>query len=111
MVFHSVKNNFETTLTDTTTTNQTTIAITTSPNIQVPYWLTIGNNPTTGEIVEVIADNNGMLTVNRGQQGTTSQTFPAGTRVALLMTAGHLQEIQNTLSEEKEMCLIWMGVI
>lgn len=68
----------------------------------VNFWLTlwhIGRTPDTDtqmEIVEVIArtsPNN--YKVNRAQQGTTQQTFPKNSNVALLWTAGNAHEVLN----------------
>jgi len=91
---HSVANNFSTTLSSAMTSSQTTLTLTTSPSLAYPYYLTIGvdplNSPSACEIVEVTATG-----INRAQQGTAAQTFASGTKVQLLLTSGHILELQN----------------
>ena len=63
------------------------------------YWLTLTNsaNPleqTQWEIVEVSAD----LSLVRGRDGTTDQSWPDDTLIYCALTAGQLTDLQNRIA-------------
>ncbi|MDP4160854.1 MAG: right-handed parallel beta-helix repeat-containing protein [Bacillota bacterium] len=91
---HSIKNNFATRLTEDITSSQLTMKLDIDPSLTYPYWLTIGKDPATGEIVEVTGKTGADFTIARGTQSTIAQAFPAHTRVQLLFTKGHVDEMQ-----------------
>lgn len=106
MTLHSTANNYSSTISSAiTATDQLTMTLVTLPlsitgsALGFPYWLTIGENSSTGEIVSVTSLVSG-TTVNilRAEQNTTAQTFISGTKVELNETAGNIEEIHTELS-------------
>lgn len=61
------------------------------------FRLLIGSNPDTGELVLVTARSGNTLTVVRGQEGTSAQSWTDGTVVTHILTAGAIYTLQQTL--------------
>src|SRR5574338_587093 len=61
------------------------------------FRLLIGSNPDTGELVLVTARSGNTLTVVRGQEGTSAQSWADGTVVTHILTAGAIYTLQQTL--------------
>lgn len=99
MTFHNVNNNAQTTLwTAITDTTATTIQVVADVFPATPFYVTVGDIPANGEILEVTAKSGLTFTVNRAQDNTTAKTFPVGAKVQLLMTAGIVNEIHTGIN-------------
>jgi len=95
MPWHNVSNNSQTTLwTAITSTSATSIEVTTDVFPAVPFYISVGDVPANGEIMEVTAKSNLIFTVKRAQDNTIARTFPINSKVQLLMIAGIVNELQ-----------------
>jgi len=61
------------------------------------FRLLIGSDPDTGELVLVTARSVNTLTVVRGQESTSAQSWPDGTTVTHIVTAGAIITLRDTL--------------
>src|SRR6185369_1080754 len=61
------------------------------------FRLLIGSSPLTAEITLVTARSGNTLTVIRGQESTTAQSWPDGTTVTHILTKGALETLRDTL--------------
>ena len=57
---------------------------------------------TKSEIVEVIAQEGDLYTINRGQQWTTATDFSAGDYFSLFVLAKHIQELQEWIEDNAD---------
>lgn len=55
-------------------------------------------NETAWEIIQTSGATTGSLTVERAQEGTPALDWPAGSRVELRLTAGYLNDLQDTMA-------------
>lgn len=101
MPFQFYANNAESTLAVAVTTNtQSTLTVQTGHGARFPsplnadFFLVTMDDGTNIEICKCVARSGDVLTVLRGQEGTTAQgSFAAGTRVGLYLTAGTLNRL------------------
>jgi len=61
------------------------------------FRLLIGSSPLTAEITLVTARSGNTLTVIRGQESTTAQSWPDGTTVTHILTKGAVETLRDTL--------------
>lgn len=96
MTFHNVNNNAQTVLwAAITSTSATSIQVVADVFPLAPFYLSVGDIPANGEIVEVTSKSGLTFTVVRAKDSTTAKTFPTGAKVQLLMTAGLINEIHK----------------
>lgn len=95
MAFHNVLNNASSTLSAVIGTTDLTMSVVEDVFPAVPFYLTLGANPVTYEIVEVTAKTGLVFTIGRAKDGTTAKTYVIGDLVQLFMVAGLLSELQG----------------
>lgn len=61
------------------------------------FRLLLGSDADTGEIVLATARSSNTITVVRGQEGTTAQSWTDGTTVTHILTAGATESLRDTL--------------
>lgn len=100
-------NNAASTLNGAINNSTTTIVIATGEGSRFPsvgnFRLMIGLDPFTAEIVLATARTSDTITVTRGQEGTSAQSWGNGTSVTHIMTAGAIEQIRTqftTVSNE-----------
>ena len=97
MAFHNVLNNASSTLTVAIGTTDLTMSVAADVFPAVPFYLTLGSNPATYEIVEVTAKAGLAFTIVRAKDGTTAKTYVIGDLVQLFMVAGLLDDIKTEI--------------
>ena len=108
--FLKAANNYRTTLSaeiSAIATSMTPVSIVGAPTT-FPFRLTIWDSTIYGkanpsldpgmEIVEVSSETGGVFTISREAEGTTGSVHPAGSNVALLLTAGMIKQIQDAVN-------------
>lgn len=94
MGFHNVLNNAASTLSVAVAPADLTINVVADVFPAVPFYLTLGANPATYEIVEVTAKAGLVFTIGRAKDGTTAKAYVVGDLVQLFMVAALLTEIK-----------------
>jgi len=94
-------NNAASTLNGAINNSTTTIVVATGEGSRFPsvgnFRLLIGLDPFTAEIVLATARSSDTITVVRGQEGSTAQSWGNGTSVTHIMTKGAIETLRDTL--------------
>ena len=98
MTFHNVLNNAGSTLTVAISTIDLAISVAADVFPAVPFYLTLGANPSVYEIVEVTAKTGLVFTIGRAKDGTTAKAYVTGDLAQLFMTAGIVNELQGEVT-------------
>lgn len=64
-----------------------------------PYTLALGNLNTSYELVKCTARTNDTLTITRGVEGTSAQTWGVGVTVQLVLTAGGMADLWAAIND------------
>lgn len=105
-MFKQLTNNAAGTLAGSIDDNDLSFSLNSGQGAEYPssgaFWVTLyDTDPEDGEMVLCDSRSSDTFTVNasgRGAQGSTAQSWPAGTNVALLLTAASITELQTAVN-------------
>jgi microcystin-dependent protein len=100
-----IKNNATTTLAGAILSTDTTLSVASGTGSEFPalsdgdwFPLTVVDSSANLETMKCTAIDGDVLTVSRGQEGTTAAAFASGSRVDLRLTAAAIAEIQTNIA-------------